>query len=109
VFSVALSLALGVLSSTSPVASPATGAVIAVCFSTEKDSVAFSGHAIDAAERRILITSYTLIIGSGIVAGLVRGKQRSVHVKLIADKTAPCECKSEIEEPTANSGDTPWC
>jgi hypothetical protein len=37
-------------------------------------------HAIYAAERRILVTSYALTTGSGIVEALLRAKQRGVDV-----------------------------
>jgi phosphatidylserine/phosphatidylglycerophosphate/cardiolipin synthase-like enzyme len=69
--------------------------------------VAFAVNAIDAAERRILVTSYALTTGSGVVEGLVRAKQRGVDVKLIADKTTPCERKSGID-PLTRAGVPIW-
>ena len=63
---------------------------IAVCFSPEEDCAAFAVRAIDNAESEILAGAYGLTIGSGIVEALVRAKQRSVDVRMIADKTTPC-------------------
>jgi phosphatidylserine/phosphatidylglycerophosphate/cardiolipin synthase-like enzyme len=102
VFPVALSLALAALSPT-PVASVATGAAIALCFSPEEDCTAFAIHAIDRAEQQILVSTYALTSGSGIVEALVRAKQRGVDVMLIADRTTPCERGSGIE-PLARAG-----
>jgi len=82
-------------------------AAVATCFSPEEDCVAFTVHAIDAAERRILATSYALTTGSGIVEALVRAKRRGVDVRLIADKTTRCERGSEID-PLARA-DMPVC
>jgi len=101
VFPVALSLALAALSPTSPVASPATGAAITVCFSPEQDCVAFAVNAIDAAEL------YALTTGSGVVEALVRAKQRGIDVKLIADKTTPRELRSGID-PLTRVGVPVW-
>ena len=72
VFSVALSLALAALSPT-PAASGAAGAV---CLSPEEDCTTCAIHAVDGAERQILVSAYTLTNGSGIVEALVRAKQR---------------------------------
>jgi phosphatidylserine/phosphatidylglycerophosphate/cardiolipin synthase-like enzyme len=107
VFEIALSLALAALSPASPVASVTSGAAVAVCFSPEEDCTAFAVHAIDAAERQILVTSYALTTGSGIVDALIRAKQRGVDVKLIADKTTPCERRSGID-PLARAGVPIW-
>jgi phosphatidylserine/phosphatidylglycerophosphate/cardiolipin synthase-like enzyme len=52
---------------------------------------AFAVRAIDNAEREILAGAYGLTTGSGIVEALVRAKDRGVDVRLIADKTTPCE------------------
>src|ERR1700746_269924 len=38
--------------------------------------------------------AYRLTTGSGIVEALVRAKERGVDVRLIADKTTPCERES---------------
>lgn len=70
---------------------------MAVCFSPEEDCTAFGVHAIDSAERLILVNAYALTTGSAIVEALVRAKQRGIDVKLIADKTTPCDRKSGIE------------
>jgi phosphatidylserine/phosphatidylglycerophosphate/cardiolipin synthase-like enzyme len=97
VFSFALSLALGALSPILPVASVGSEAAVAACFSPEEDCTAFAVHAIDAAKQQILVSSYGLTTGSGIVEALVGAKQRGVHVKLIADITTPCERNSGID------------
>ena len=90
-FAATLSLALGVLSPALPVAAVTSGAAVAVCFSPEEDCAALAVDAIDRAESQILANAYALTIGSGIVEALVRAKHRGVDVKLIADRTTPCE------------------
>jgi phosphatidylserine/phosphatidylglycerophosphate/cardiolipin synthase-like enzyme len=107
VFSVALSLALGASAPVLPVSSVASGAAIAVCFASEEDCAAFAIHAIDNAEREILVGAYGLTTGSGIVEALVHAKERGVDVRLIADKTTPCERTSGIE-PLAAAGVPVW-
>jgi phosphatidylserine/phosphatidylglycerophosphate/cardiolipin synthase-like enzyme len=99
VFSVALSPALAAFAPVLPVSSVASGAAIAVCFAPEEDCAAFAIHAIDNAEREILVAPYGLTTGSGIVEALVRAKERGVDVRLIADKTTPCE---------REAGSSPW-
>jgi phosphatidylserine/phosphatidylglycerophosphate/cardiolipin synthase-like enzyme len=59
--------------------------------------MAFAVDAIDRAESQILVNAYGLTAGSGVVEALVRAKQRGIDVKLIADKTTPCERGSGIE------------
>jgi hypothetical protein len=112
VFAAALSLALGVLiSPTLPVASLATGAAVAVCFSPEENCTAFAVDAIERAEDQILVNAYGLTAGSGVVEALIRAKQRGIDVKLIADRTTPCERGTGIE-PLARAGahmDRPRC
>jgi hypothetical protein len=49
------------------------------------------------AESEILVGANGLTTGSGIVEALVRAKQRGVDVRLIADKTTPCERATGIE------------
>jgi len=107
VFPVALSLALGALSPAFPVASTTSGAAVAVCFSPEEDCTAFATDAIDAAERQILVNAYALTTGSGVVEALIGAKQRGVDVKLIVDRTTPCERGSGIE-PLARIGVPIW-
>jgi phosphatidylserine/phosphatidylglycerophosphate/cardiolipin synthase-like enzyme len=84
-----------------------SGAAIAVCFAPEEDCAAFAVRAIDNAEREILVGAYGLTTGSGIVEALVRAKERGVDVRLIADKTTPCEHASGIE-PLADAGVPIW-
>jgi phosphatidylserine/phosphatidylglycerophosphate/cardiolipin synthase-like enzyme len=52
----------------------------------EEDCAAFAVSAIYNAEREILVGAYGMTTGSGIEA-LVRAKERSVDVGLIADRT----------------------
>ena len=96
-FSVALSLALGASAPILPVCSAASGVAIAVCFAPEEDCAAFAVRAINNADREILVGAYGLTTGSGIVEALIRAKERGVDVRLIADKTTPCERESGIE------------
>jgi phospholipase D len=107
VFAAALSLALAALSPVLPAASVASGVAVAVCFSPEEDCAAFAGRAIDNAEHEILVGAYGLTTGSGIVEALLRAKERGIDVRLIADKTTPCERKSGIE-PLAAAGIPIW-
>jgi phosphatidylserine/phosphatidylglycerophosphate/cardiolipin synthase-like enzyme len=107
VFAAALSLALAAISPALPVASVTSGAAVAVCFSPEEEGTAFAVDAIDRAEHEILVNAYGLTTGSGIVEPLVRAKQRGIDVKLIADRTTPCERESGIE-PLARAGVPIW-
>lgn len=97
VLSFALALALDASLTILPVASVSSEVAVATCFSPEEDCIAFAVRAIDAAERQILVSSYALTTGSGIVEALVRAKHRGVDVRLVADRTTPCERKSGIE------------
>ena len=106
-FAAALSLALSVSSPALPVASVSSGAAIATCFSPEQDCLAFAVDAIERAEDQILVNAYGLTAGSGVVEALVRAEQRGIDVKLIADKTTPCERGSGIE-PLARAGVPVW-
>jgi phospholipase D len=90
-----------------PVFSVASGAAVAVCFTPEEDCAAFAVRAIDNAEREILVGAYGLTTGSGIVEPLIRAKERGVDVRLIADRTTPCERGSGIE-PLAAAGVPIW-
>jgi hypothetical protein len=107
VFISAISLAFGALSFAVPVSSLGTGAAVAVCFSPEEDCTAFAVDAIDRAETQILVTAYGLTTGSSTVEALVRAKQRGVDVRIIADRTTPCERKSGIG-PLAEAGVPIW-
>jgi hypothetical protein len=71
VFPLASLLALGVLTPTLPIASTASEATIAVCFSPEEDCAGFAERAITGAEREILVSAYRLTVGSGIVGALI--------------------------------------
>ena len=90
-----------------PISTVVSGVAIAVCFTPEEDCAAFAVRAIDNAEREILVTAYGLTTGSGIVEALARAKERGVDVRLIADKTTPCERGSGIE-PLAAAGVPIW-
>jgi phosphatidylserine/phosphatidylglycerophosphate/cardiolipin synthase-like enzyme len=92
----ALSLALAALSPAEPAASLSPAASVAVCFSPEENCAAFAGQAIGNAEREILVGAYGLTTGSGIVEALIHAKERGIDVRLIADKTTPCERNSAV-------------
>ena len=79
-FSVALSLALGVSAPILPVSSVASGVAVAVCFAPEEDCAAFAVRAINNAEHEILVGACGLTTGSDIVEALVRAKERGVDV-----------------------------
>jgi phosphatidylserine/phosphatidylglycerophosphate/cardiolipin synthase-like enzyme len=90
----ALSLALGVVSPTLPVTSLATEAAIAVCFAPEEDCTALAVDAIDHAETQILVSAYGLTTSPNAVEALIQARRRGVDVRVIADRTTPCERKS---------------
>ncbi len=69
----------------------ADNADIAVCFAPEQNCAAFAVDAIDRAQREILVGAYNLTTGSGIAEALVAAKLRGVDVRVIADRTTPCE------------------
>ena len=98
-------MALAAFAPVLPASSVASGAAIAVCFAPEEDCAAFAVRAIDNAGREILVGAYGT--GSGIVEALVRAKERGVDVRLIADKTTPCERGSGIE-PLSAAGVPIW-
>jgi phosphatidylserine/phosphatidylglycerophosphate/cardiolipin synthase-like enzyme len=84
-----------------------SGAAVAVCFSPEENCTAFAVDAIDRAEHEILVNAYGLTTGSRIVEAIIRAKERGIDVKLIADRTTPCERGSGIE-PLARAGAAIW-
>jgi phospholipase D len=90
-----------------PASSLASGAAIAVCFTPEEDCAPVAVRAINNAEHEILVGAYGLTTGSGIVEALVRAKERGVDVRLIADRTTPCERGSGIE-PLSAAGVPIW-
>ena len=106
-FFTALAIALGGLSSTLPVTSLATAAAVAVCFSPEEDCTAFAVDAIDRAEQQILVTAYGLTTSSKAVEALMQAKRRGVDVRVIADRTTPCERKSGLDH-LAEAGVPIW-
>jgi phosphatidylserine/phosphatidylglycerophosphate/cardiolipin synthase-like enzyme len=89
--------------SAAPADAAAPSATIDTCFAPESDCAAFAVHAIDRAERQILVGAYSLSTGSGIVEALLRAHRRGVEVKLIADKKTPCGRNSGID-PLATAG-----
>ena len=106
-FAAALSLALSVSSPALPVASVSSGAAVGVCFSPEEDCISLAVDARDRAESQILVNAYALTTGSGIVEALIRAKERGVDVKLIADRTTPCDRGSGID-PLVRAGVPIW-
>ena len=105
-FSVALLLALAAFAPILPTSS-VDQAAIAVCFATEEDCAALAVRAINNAEREILVGAYGLTTGSRIVEALILAKKRGVDVRLIADKTTPCERESGME-PLSAAGVPIW-
>ena len=100
-----LSLSVGLAS---PVADlSATPATISTCFAPANDCAAFAIGAINRAQHEILVGAYNLTIGSGIVEALLGAKQRGVDVRLVADKTTPCQRNSGID-PLARAGVPVW-
>src|ERR1700739_5094161 len=98
-----LLLALVTAAMPSTVFAAAPWATLETCFAPEDDCAAFAVHAIDHAEREILVGAYGFTTGSGIVEALLRAHRRGVEVKLIADRTTPCGRNSGIE-PLAGAG-----
>lgn len=106
-FRVALSLTLVAISACVPASPVSSGTGVEVCFSPEENCAAFADRAIGNAEREILVGAYGLTNGSGIVEALIRAKERGIDVRLIADKTTPCERNSAVE-PLAAAGVPIW-
>jgi phosphatidylserine/phosphatidylglycerophosphate/cardiolipin synthase-like enzyme len=104
VLHVAITLGLAALS---PAASVTPGVAIATCFTPEEDCNAFAADAVDGAEREILVGAYSLTVGSGVLEALVRAAQRGIDVRLIADRTTPCERGSGVEV-LARAGASVW-
>jgi phosphatidylserine/phosphatidylglycerophosphate/cardiolipin synthase-like enzyme len=90
-----------------PAEAAAPSATIDTCFAPESDCAAFAVHAIDHAEREILVGAYGLTTGAGIVEALLRAHRRGVEVKLIADRSTPCGRNSGID-PLAGAGVPVW-
>ena len=84
-----------------------TPATISTCFAPENDCAAFAIRAIDRARHEILVGAYNLTAGSGIVEALLGAKGRGVDVKLVADRTTPCQRNSGID-PLARAGIPIW-
>jgi phosphatidylserine/phosphatidylglycerophosphate/cardiolipin synthase-like enzyme len=74
-----------------PVSSITTGATIATCFAPEENCNAVATDAMNGAEREILVSTYSLTTGSGIPEALARAAQRGVDVRVMADRTTPCD------------------
>ena len=104
---VALLLFVGIGLFGPTIAIAATPATIETCFAPEHDCAAFAVRAIDRARREILVGAYNLTTGSGIVEALLGAKERGVDVRLVADKTTPCQRNSGIE-PLARAGVPIW-
>jgi phosphatidylserine/phosphatidylglycerophosphate/cardiolipin synthase-like enzyme len=107
VFYAALTLAFGALLPIMPAASLTSGVTIATCFAPEENCNAFAVDAVDGAGREILVSAYSLTSGSGILEALVRAAQRGVDVRLIADRTTPCERRGGLD-PLARAGASVW-
>ena len=85
----------------------ATPATISTCFAPGNDCAAFAIRVINLAQRQILVGAYNLTTGSGIVEALLGAKQRGVDVRLVADKTTPCQRNSGIDS-LARAGVPIW-
>ncbi len=103
----ALSLALSALSFAVPVSSLGTGVAVAVCFSPEEDCTALAVDAVDRAEIQLLVNAYGLTTSSKTVEALIQARRRWVDVRVIADRTTPCERKSGLG-PLAEAGVPIW-
>jgi phosphatidylserine/phosphatidylglycerophosphate/cardiolipin synthase-like enzyme len=86
---------------------PPTAATVSACFAPEDDCAGFAVRSIDQAQHSILANSYNLTTGTGIVEALVKAKARGVDVRLIADKTTPCERNTGID-PLQEAGVPIW-
>lgn len=104
---VKIALSLGVGLALPAVDLAATPATILTCFAPEDDCAAFAVRAIERAQHEILVGAYNLTTGSGIVEALLGAKERGVDVRLVADKTTPCERNSGID-PLARAGVPIW-
>jgi phosphatidylserine/phosphatidylglycerophosphate/cardiolipin synthase-like enzyme len=92
-----VAFALGAAAPFHPASSITTGVAIATCFAPEENCTAVVVDAVNGAEREILVSAYNLTTGSGIPDALVRAAKRGVDVRLIADRTTPCERKSGMD------------
>lgn len=102
-----LSLALDAAAPALPASSITTGVTVATCFAPEENCNAFAVDAINGAEREILVSAYNLTTGSGIPEALARAAQRGVSVRLIADRTTPCERNTGMKV-IAGAGASVW-
>ena len=78
-----------------------------MCFSPEEDCTALAVDAVDRAEKEILVSAYGLTTSSKIVEALIHARRRGVDVRVIADRTTPCEQKSGLG-PLAEAGVPIW-
>lgn len=74
-----------------------TQAMIDVCFAPEGRCADVAADAIGKAQHEILVNAYNLTTGAGIVEALLAANARGVDVRLIADKTSPCERNAGVE------------
>jgi phosphatidylserine/phosphatidylglycerophosphate/cardiolipin synthase-like enzyme len=102
-----LSLAIGVGAPAMPVAAVISDVTIGTCFAPEENCSVLVAHAVDSAEREILVHAYSLTIGSGVLEALIRAAKRGVNVRLIAGRTTPCERRSGISA-LARAGASIW-
>ena len=102
-----IALSLGVSLALPAADLSSTPATISTCFAPENDCAAFAIRAIDRARHEILVGAYNLTTGSGIVEALLGAKQRGVDVRLVVDRTTPCQRNSGID-PLARAGIPIW-
>ena len=96
-FSALLLAAVSVATPAMPAASITTGAVIATCFAPEENCNAFAVDAVNGAKRETLVSAYSPTTGSGIPEALARAAQRGVDVRVIADRTTPCDRNAGVD------------
>ena len=72
-------------------------------FRGRRTAPVFAVDAIDAAVREILVSAYSLTMGSRTVEAVIQAKRRGVDVRIIADRTTPRARKSDLD-PLAEAG-----
>jgi hypothetical protein len=97
VFYASITLALGTLSPALPAASVTPGVAIATCFAPEENCNAFAADAVDGAGREILVSAYKPDDRLGDPRSARPRSAARVNVRLIADKTTPCERKAGVD------------
>jgi phosphatidylserine/phosphatidylglycerophosphate/cardiolipin synthase-like enzyme len=90
-----------------PAAAVISDVTIGTCFAPEENCNALVAGTIDGSKLEILVHAYSLTVGSGVLEALMQAVRRGVNVRLIADRTTPCERKSGISA-LARAGASMW-